>query len=268
MNANRYTDALPDCSSIQELIPDYAFGLTDQATTQVVEAGLVDCPDAVEQLTEFRRLQMDMRAGVPQIDPSAHLAEKLLKMTEGASTVSVNTLASTSHKRPVHPAWFAAAAAILVLLLTNIYWFGRVDSLTNNQIAVAGTPTPDIGAPQTTAFVFSGNDNLRWVRLPSSTEGGNASAVLMWNAESRIGLLYAQGFPQLQEHKIYVLWLTREGERRNVGTFYVDDKGKGVLLFNIDEYIDNYTWAWITVESAYGSETPSEDVVVKGDLTA
>lgn len=266
MNANRQTGAGPDCTTIQELIPEYAFGLTDPAETKFVEAGLVDCPEAVEQLTEFRGLQTAMRTGVSQIDPPAHLVEKLMQKTE--TTAPVLAAASTPRRRTFHPAWVAAAAAILVLIISNVYWLGRVDSLTRGQIAVASTATPDNGAPQNTAFVFTGNSDLRWVRLPSSTEGGNASAVLMWNAESRIGLLYAQGFPQLQEHKIYVLWLTKEGERRNAGTFYVDDKGKGILLFNINEYIDNYTWAWITIESAYGSETPSEDVVVKGELTA
>ncbi len=245
------------CDTIQELIPDYAFGLTEQDETRLVELYLADCTDAAQQLGEFQSLQAALRADVPQIEPPAHLADRLM------DAVAEPAAPAKSRRLVLRPVWLIAAAAVIALVVTNVYWLLRVNDLTRRQDELVASTS----APQNTAFVLTGTSALRWVRLPSSEQNVNANAFLMWNAESEIGLLYASGFPELSVGKTYQLWFTRGEERISGGTFRVDNDGKGALLFHITQPIDKYTWARITAEPASGSDAPTGNVVVNGKLT-
>ncbi len=257
---NRNLDRTTNCDAIVDLIPDYAFGLTDPAETARVEAGLSDCQEAIAQLVDFQNIQNAMRADVPQIEPSPQLESRLIAALQNPAK---QTPLKPIRRLPVRRGWLATAGAVAALLLTNIYWFGRVNDLS----ARANTPTPQIiGSQPPNAFVLANTSELRWVRLPPSQQNTGAAAFLMWNAESKIGILYATGFPTVAAGMTYHLWLTRATEFLSGGDLTVDPNGKGALLFNIQEPIDKWTWARITVEPIDGSKKPSEMVIVNGKL--
>jgi anti-sigma-K factor RskA len=269
MNPHQPIELASMCDAIQELIPDYAFGLTSAEETRLVESKLAACPDAADQLAEFRRLQDDLRADVPQITPPPHLEARLM-----AAIVQPITRPKPRRSFPIPPGWLVAAAAIIILMILNLNLLARVDDLTRrqnelvSQIAAVQQNTGQVASDhQNTSLVLTGTNGLRWVRLPASPYFKDASAFLMWNAESETGLLYAQGFPKLAFGKTYQLWLTRGEERISAGTFRVDKYGKGALLFHSDRPIDKFTWARITAEPVNGSEYPSDTVVVNGKIS-
>ncbi|MBN8620042.1 MAG: anti-sigma factor [Anaerolineae bacterium] len=237
------------CDAILDLIPEYAFGLTTADENRIVEAGLPTCAEAAARLAEYRQMQSEMRADVPQLEPPAHLAQKLMAATN-----------ASPRPRRFSAAWLTAAAAVLALLVTNVYWLGRTTEL-EQRIDI-----PLIQPDDTNAFVLTSTSGLRWVRLPGKETSADASAFLMWNAESKIGILYAHGFPELAVGKTYQLWLTRDEVRTGAGTFRVDAEGKGALLFHSEVPIDEFTWAGVTDEPENGSEQPTGTVVVNGSL--
>jgi anti-sigma-K factor RskA len=256
MGADNNRQQAHDCDAILEIIPDYAFGLTDLEATRWVEAQMANCPEAAAQLADYRRLQAEMRASVAQIEPPPQLGERLM------AAIAPLPVKRPALRRRLQPAWLIAAAAVIALLLTNLYWLTRATDLAQQRDAlVAQARNQD-----TKAFVLTSTSGLRWVRLPPAEENAQASAFMMWNAESEIGLLYAHGFPKLVVGKTYQLWLTRGAERANAGTFRVDEDGKGALLFHISGPIDNFTWARITAEPENGSDQPTGTVVVNGEL--
>jgi len=155
--------------------------------------------------------------------------------------------------------WIAVAAAILTLVITNIYWILRINDLTQ-------TYAVHHAQEQNTAFVLTNAADLRWVRLPSDVTVTNASAFLLWNAQSKIGLLYVRNLPQPAPGTTYQLWFTSGDERESAGTFQVDDAGNSALLFHITKPIDNFTWARITDEPGTGSPEPTGTVVFHGEL--
>ena len=259
MTANHLIDTTYDCESIRKLIPDYAFGLTSAEETRLVESNLNNCPQAAAELADFRHLQDEMRMGVSQIEPPSRLGDQLMAAIAAPQKPEIVT------RPPLRVSWAVAAAAVIALILTNAYWLVRVNSpapttggseSTSAQIAVQGDTT----------FALTSADNLRWVRLPPAQQDANASAVVMWNVESEIGLLYVRGFPELDAGKTFQLWLTKGEDRISAGTFRVDETGNGALLFNVTGAMDKYTWARITEEPADGSSEPSDQVVVVGEL--
>lgn len=255
MTSNNDTQAAPDCDSVQSLIPDYAFGLTTPEETRLVESGLPACPEAAARLEDYRQMQDEMRLSVAQIEPPPQLEARLLAAIAPPD-------APARQPRRAHPVAWLAAAAVLALALTNVYWLVRVNDLTQRQEQLAA----QLQAQNGTAFVLTSTNHLRWVRLPPPQEEGDASAFLMWNAESAIGLMYARGFPEPLPGRTYQLWLTQGDKRVSAGTFTVNEEGIGALLFHVTEPIDEYTWARITEEPANGSDQPEGTVIVHGEL--
>jgi len=257
MSQTKHIESARDCDAIQELIPDYAFGLTSPEETHLVESNLAACPDAAAELAAYRRLQEEMRDGVPQMEPPPQVRERLLAAIATPPVV----VEAKPAKRTFHPAWLGAAAAIIILLLTNIYWMMRVEDLTRRHEELMTL----LGGQEDNAFVLTNTRDLRWVKLPSENDE-TTSAYMMWNAESETGLLYVHAFPMLEPGKTYQLWLTRGEERVDAGTFQVDEAGNAAVLFHITDPIDEFTWARVTAESGSGSEQPSDAVVVHGEL--
>ena len=75
---SQQTDLVFNCEDMLNLIPEYAFGLTDPEQTQWVEANIARCPEAVAQLEDYRRLQDEMRASVPEIDVPVGAGARLI----------------------------------------------------------------------------------------------------------------------------------------------------------------------------------------------
>jgi hypothetical protein len=170
---------------------------------------------------------------------------------------------------PRRPNWrIVAAAAAILLVASNLIWALRLNDVSQQRDALRTQVAQliDAGSGGNPAFIASNVMALRWVRLPPAQQGANTAAFMMWNAESKTGLLYASNFPTLAAGKTYQLWLRRDGVRSGVGTFTVDDQGRGALLFRSDDPIDQFVWAWITIEPENGSTTPSKEVVVTGAL--
>jgi len=231
-----------DCDSIRELIPDYAFGLTDAEETQRVRSGFAHCPEARDELADFRRLRAELMLAVPQMEPPAALGERLM------AVIASPIVPVKPHRRPAQWPRIAAAVEALLLLTTNLYWLLRVNDLTRRQDELAA----EIARQPPNVFILSNTSSLRWVRLPPSQQNASTSAFLMWNAESETGLLYARGFPKLAAGTTYQLWLTRGDEKVSGGTFHVDADGNGALLFHTEQPIDEYTWARITSLTGVG----------------
>src|SRR5690242_1776811 len=113
MKSNHYADVTSDCQTIEALIPDYAFGLTTPAETRLVESNLTDCPQAAIQLADYQRMQEDLRAGVPQLEPPVQLGERLMAAIADPIPTSVPAVAPAPRRRlPV--GWVGLAAALAV----------------------------------------------------------------------------------------------------------------------------------------------------------
>ena len=149
---------------------------------------------------------------------------------------------------------------MIVLVITNVYWFSRVDNLSHQIDSLAAMVVPQ------GAFVLADTSALHWVRLAPVDEAVNASAFMMWNGDSQTGLLYARGFPDPAPGFGYQLWLLTDNMRVSGGVFEVNPTGDGALLIHCDQPIDSYTRVGITTEPITGSDGPTSPPVVGGDL--
>lgn len=267
MASNHRIDPAADCESILALIPDYAFGLSTPAEKQFVEANLADCTDARAQLEDYRSLQDAMRAEVREVEPPADFETRLMAaaFASMAEPLKATPTILPAPVKPRRPVWQGVAvAALIVLVASNLFWVARLNDLNRQKDDLSNQLAQINGSPNT--LVLNNSMAIRWVRMPAA-EKPDTAAFIMWNENSKTGVLCATNFPKLQAGTTYQLWLTRNETRTSVGTFKVDEQGRAALLFQSNEPIDKFTWAWITAEPGNGSATPNEDAaVIKGKL--
>src|SRR5579859_1773733 len=109
MNSQHPVGQSPDCETIQELIPDYAFGLAAPDDIRLIEANLGECREAAGQLADYQRLQADLRVGVPQLALPDGSLERLMSAINEPQSVSGKAVLKQRQRLPV--SWLIAVAA-------------------------------------------------------------------------------------------------------------------------------------------------------------
>lgn len=266
------------CKDILPLIPAYALGATDADETARVEAALADCPQARAELESFRVMLEDLREDVPQVTPPPALAGKLQAAIAADASLSARSAPAEpaaprlverpAAAKPSRMGWFAAAAAVALLLFSNLLW-----SLSASDLAAQNARLSEDNAVLTTLLESQADQpqlasltGARSARLEATGQDGGY-ALVFWPPQGDFGMLYTDQLPPLGADQVYQLWLLREdGERVSAGIFDVDDDGRGALFFSVPEQVDSFDLAGITAEPEGGSSAPTMSPLVAGEL--
>jgi hypothetical protein len=163
-------------------------------------------------------------------------------------------------------AYALVAMALLAFGVSNIYWAwelnrvrsdtqslisGQQQAIAQLQLTLTPAPTQSLAPPQ---VLTSQHRNL----TPTTTLDG-MQGIFVWSADERIGTLYVEGMPPLEEGRAYQLWLMRdEGTvAASLGVFTVDPEGAATLVFESGEPINSYQDIGISIEPLGGSPTPT-----------
>ncbi len=237
----------------QGLIPAYAFGATDAVETRQVAEHLRHCGECRALLASYRALSDDLLYTAPgsfaPADAGAHLARRLARSGHPAARTG---LAGFWERVGARLAWPLVGAALLALVLTNVYWFGRLSRLeeqVTSQVAAINAASP---VPMATLY--------------ADDDASHAAGVVY--APGGVGwvLLCVYDMPALPEGMAYQVWLIRNGERDSGGLFQVSPKGYGLLLMELAQPLDAYEALGVTIEPASGSPGPTSPRVLGGRL--
>jgi anti-sigma factor RsiW len=263
--------AQTDCEELRTLIPAYAMGATDPEEEAVLKAKLAHCPELAEDLASYSALAEAMLYSAPMAEAPLHLEDRLrLALEDGQRQPS----------RPVQEGWLetlrrwltpstrqlnvlAYAAALLVLVITNLYWGRQVGQLKSDQAQILARLETQTSA----MVVMMTAENLQRVELPPVQENSAAHAEIAWVPDKQIAVLYTQAFPPLSPDMVYQLWLIRGEDRISGGLFRVDPHGSGVLVIEAPEPIDHFDAFGITPEPAPGSAGPTAPPIVRGRMS-
>ncbi len=216
-----------DCEQLQELIPAYSIGATDDDETRAIEIGLRECPELAAELERFQALNRALASSVVQVVPPPQALASLLD--------AAKTSRRPLRRRPAR--WLAAAACLaLILIANNLYWAARIN-------AVAGREIP----------------------LPTG-QGGletNANGRLIWNPNDGNAVLIAADFPELTPDAGYQAWVQRADVITSLGVFQVDERGAGVLVFSSSLLAAPFDSVGVTTEQLEGSPSPTSPPVVR-----
>lgn len=225
---------------ITELLPAYTLGGLESDEARQVEKHLQSCPHCRSEWTAFNETAGAVLASVPPVSPPARVKEALLAQVRPPRAAGSAGLQGWLAKTA--PVW-ALAAFVLLALLVATNW-NRI------QRGVADT-TP------AAEFIF--------ITLAGTDEAPGAVGVLVISPEGTAGSLVVDGLPPTGPDRQYQLWLIRDEQRTNGGTFSVDEAGYGVLAIEAPQPLGDYLNFGITIEPAGGSPGPTGPRVMGGE---
>lgn len=267
---NRSVNGIPsDCDTLRELLPAYSIGATDAAETQLVESLLAVCPEVTNDLQDFMQLSEAMAYTAPPMQPPANLHDKLMAAvaqrptSQPAPTPKVIQAAPQPTPIATNVRWLTPAiarfalAAAAVLLVINVVLLARVLNLSDkqqeqdDQISQLNSEIEE----QNQFFADLATGRATTVELHS--DAGDALASVIWSPTSKQALLISNGLPSLEADRTYQLWLIRDNQPISGGLFQVDATGRGTLIFESADALNNYDALGITNEPMMGSQAPT-----------
>jgi anti-sigma-K factor RskA len=241
---------LMDHESIEGLVPAYALGAADFDESRTVEAHLAACATCRDLLAEYRELGSDLLYAAPPMAAPAGLTERMRERLAPPRHEAVRGAWWTR----LHGAFFvpALAAAVLLLVITNVYWFGRVNHLDRKVTEQASLVASLANAPATA--------------LRAEASAPYAQGVVYTATGGQAALLCVYGMPALPSDKAYQLWLIKDGKRESGGVFQVSEGGFGFLMVRPTRPLTDYSSVGITIEPSGGSPAPTSPRVIGGNL--
>ena len=229
-----------DHESIKGLIPAYALGAADPDENRVVEAHLAACATCRDLLAEYRDLSGDLLFAAPPMAAPAGITERMReRLTPVRHEAAPRAWWSRLRGAFLVP---ALAAAVLLLLVTNLYWFGRMNRLDRQVTEQASLVASLANAPA--------------IALRGEASAPYAQGVVYASTSGQAALLCVYGMPTLPSDKAYQLWLIKDGKRESGGVFQVSDNGFGFLMVRPAYPLTDYSSVGITSNPSVGAPRP------------
>lgn len=232
---------------------DCLIGEATAAERKAFERHLTDCPSCSRQWTDMLDVWNSLPGVADSSDPPAGLKEEVMQSIFGMekrhapgdraasaeqaapSPVRVPDLvsapaASTRPRR--NYALGAAAAAILLVVCVWFYTARSDDSFVVNAIE------QPLYVEQT--YVLNASE--------SSGADAQGTGWIVCQGNKKKLVLNTSGLAATSNDEAYQVWLIHDGKRQNAGTFWVDPKGNGVLVYDLPRRDAEFDTIGITLE--------------------
>jgi anti-sigma-K factor RskA len=257
------------CTPVEELIAAFSVGATNPEETALVQERLAQCPAAARDLAAYHRLAQALLATARPVAPPPELGQRLAAALAPETAPAMPRATAAPRRRGWLAGWrwsvvwnAAAVTAILLLMALNLYWIEQNTQLRQENERLVAVQLAQQQA-ENALYVLLASASRPGIELPPAQENSPANAEVIWNPNLNIAMLYAKEFPVLEPDQVYQLWMTKDGERQSAGLFSVDQGGSGVLIFPINQPLDQLDSMGITTEPAGGSPGPTGPPVVR-----
>lgn len=250
------------CSLVDENGAAYALGALERHEARQLDEHLALCRTCRETLASDLSAAAALAFAPPLVRPPAHLRARILAAARGEAA-DRRSWWSRLLPRPVGLAAAAAFAtlAFAVSLSWGITLQSRLDSLSRpTPAALASAPS---GVDEYGAWSAA---RAQMRRLAGSPVAPEARGWIYLDLSTDEALLVAYRMPPLEPTKSYQLWLIADGQRSSGGVFNVDEEGYGWLKVRSPRPLASYQRVGITVEPRVGSDGPTGQRVLGGDL--
>lgn len=243
----------------QAILPAYVLGAADESEARLVVRHLSRCRACQALLANYRALSEDLLYTItPTFAPMGQGGRlqrdiayaRLAEGSFGQPPASAGPV-SRWYRVRASLAWPIIVLTLLALLLTNVYWFDRVNRLEEQ---VAG---------QT---MFASMPVIPAAVLRSEPSSGRAQGIVYRGEGGTSALICVFDMPELPAGMAYQVWLIQDGKRDSGGLFQVSGDGYGILMLDLQRPLSDYSAVGITVEPEAGSAGPTSPRVIGGAL--
>jgi anti-sigma-K factor RskA len=234
----------------------YALGALDENEREALEAHLPTCAECRTEVDAYREITGLLAHAAPVSKPTPSLRDRIVSEARAAPPISS---AAPRGRRSAAPAWFAAAACLILAVGALVAYRGQRGRVAHlrDQLAAAQM---DLAVRDSTLAAFLGPE-VHVVSL-SEPQQQKPSARVYWNHTRNVFIVTAFSLPRAPEGKTYQMWAIRNGKApMSMGTFNTDARGRATIVVPVSNvitdggFIDNCA---LTVEPAGGSPQPTE----------
>lgn len=235
-----------DAADLAGLTGLYALDALEHDAREQFESFLVNNPDALAEVAEFRATA-EMLAASVALQPPAHLRASVLSGVSDIRQDAVIIDLRDRTRRRNRTTWLAVAAVAVVLA-------GAMGGVLGSRSS--GPPTDEVAA-------FLSRSDARVVPLSG---GAAVGAKVIWSASAGQAMVVTTGSVKLTDDQTYELWRIDGANASPVGVFRPDADGNVRTSFQAD--LNGAGALGVTVEPAGGSDTPTLPVVLSGAVPA
>jgi len=240
---------LNEHEKIENLIPDYALGILDEAESAMIETHLNHCSACQTVLASYEDLVGQLAFAAPTTQPSPKLEARLKERLQFATptpTEPEQTMNSSWWQTmreaftPRIPRWGIVALTVVVILLV-VNW-----SLWQ-QLKLLDQPLPV---------------DQQIINLMGTQGAQNANGYIIVDDVAGEYDLVVKNLPLLDASQQYQLWLIDNEERTNGAIFSVNPDGRAWVEVTASRPLSSYTAFGITIEPLGGSPGPTGEKVL------
>jgi anti-sigma-K factor RskA len=234
---------------VLDLIPAYALDILDEQEQMQVAEHLASCESCHTELVAYQEVLDDLPLGMAVSEPPAGLKEKVMAGAKKDTAPEQEPLVSSWWGRFTQslrgaPAWgMVSLVLILVLGASNLFLWGRLSALEQTE-----------------------HGDFISVKLDGTEAAASATGLLVISPDGEYGTLVVNGLPHLDESQQFQLWLIEDDQRTDGGVFSVNEEGYGFLEVVSPRHLIGYSQFGITIEPAGGSQGPTGEKVLGGQL--
>lgn len=230
---------------LHHLAAAYALNALDDAERQAFENHYPSCEICAQEVVEFQEtaaLLADAEAVAPPAGLDARVMAEIARTRQVSPRVPerVVDLAERRRRRANRPLILATAAAAIVFVVGLAGALFRSQPSDLDQLVAA----PDA--------------------ITTELEGEDGTVEVIWSAERDQVLVTGRQLPALDPGLAYQLWFVVGDGVSPAPTFTVDEGGRALALFDVDD-IDALGWG-VSVEPETGSLQPTSDVIFIGTV--
>jgi len=219
-----------------DLIEAYAFGTLESEEADAVEAHLDSgCPECVARYRIAAEVSAQLATALPQEDPAPHVKEKLFQKIRGARSPK----AARPDRAKIIPlntalGWGTAALAAAALLLMVVWSNGMRSELRQikSGMMIGVEELADmrerLDEYENHSVVLGGMD-MRFIDLVNYHADVDANGTVAIDTTDDILVVYVFNLPQMPEDQEYHLWMVRDEQPVDCGSFAVDGDGCAVI---------------------------------------
>ena len=235
---------------VTDLLAGYALDILDEDEARQIDAHLQTCSVCQAELRSYQMVVTELPLAAVETAPPPLLKDKIMQRARETTAASQPKTDAGWWERLKeslawrNPTWGVVSLALIILLgVSNIFLWQRLSSVENDHPSQLAT-VPLVGSEA----------------VPSAT------GMLVISADGEHGTLVVDGLPPLDASKQYQLWLIQDGQRTSGGVFSVDSEGYGSHWITSPKPLVSYQSVGITVEPAGGSQAPTGERVLGGEL--
>jgi anti-sigma-K factor RskA len=254
----------------------YVLDALTPAERSEFEAHLVECAQCRAECAALRPVALGLARAVPQVEPSRHLRDRVIRAATGRTPPETATHGSRA-ARPDGRIWpWLAAAASVAALAVGAYAIELRSRETDlearlqqalDQVSITQTEVADArraaADAQAQVGVLAAPDLVR-IDLAGQAPAPAARARALWS-RSRGMVFTATSLPALPTGRVYQVWiLTESGPPISVGLLPPDQTGALTAVFQTPPDIPPPAQVAVSDEPAGGVPSPTGSIWVTG----